>query len=117
RQRDGAIERVVHGDRLGRSGKGEDERKRKREARQRSGALPAHQNRTCAPTITSRPGMELPQAPFWLTRLAPHGEESRPMKIGWSLMSKMLFSAANSFTPLRTSTSPRMFQTQNGGLR
>ena len=38
----------------------------KREPRHGRGAFPAHQNRTCTPTITSRPGMELPQAPFWV---------------------------------------------------
>ena len=39
------------------------------------------------------------------------------MKIGWSLTSKTLFIAANSFTPFLTSISPRMFQTQKGALR
>ena len=70
------------------------------EPRHRQWRVPAHQNRTCTPTITSRPGIELPQAPFWLAELAPHGEESRPMKIGWWLMSKMLFTAANTLIPL-----------------
>src|ERR1700756_1265682 len=61
--------------------------------------------------------MELPQAPFWLTRLSPQGEESRPMKIGDALASKILFTQANSLKPFLTSTSPRMLNTQNGGLR
>ena len=32
-------------------------------------------------------------------------------------MSKMLFIAANTLNPFLTSSSPRMFQTQNGALR
>ena len=63
--------------------------------------------------MTSRPGMELPQAPFWLAGLAVHGEASWAMKIGWLFTSKMLLTAANSFRSLITSSSKREFHTQN----
>ena len=63
--------------------------------------------------MTSRPGMELPQAPFWFTRLAVQGVASWAMKIGWLFTSKMLLTAANNFRSLITSTSRREFHTQN----
>ena len=69
---DAAIEGVAHRDRLGAATARPDRRGTRQRAER--GARRPDQNLNWKPTMTSRPGIELPQAPFWLARLAPHGD-------------------------------------------
>ena len=77
------------------------------EKRRRHNRRPAgpHHHRPCRPTTNSRPGIELPHAPFWKVGFARQGVWSSAMKMGCWLMSKMLLTAANRVIPLETPTS------------
>ena len=101
-QRHDPIEPVAHDGRLARGG---DERRQS--ARRRYNRRPAgpHHHRPCRPTMNSRPGIELPHAPFWKVGFARQGVWSSAMKMGCWLMSKMLLTAANRVIPLETPTS------------
>jgi hypothetical protein len=101
-QRDNAIEPVAQGDRI--AGGGGDRHQSARRRQNRPKADP-HYHRPCIPTTNSRPGIELPHAPFWKTGFAMQGVWSSAMKIGFWLMSKMLLTAANRVIPLETPTS------------
>ena len=73
---DAAVEGVADRDRFGLRNGAARHWRGKRHARH-GGRAVLHQNLTWKPAMTSRPGIELPQAPFWLARLAVHGVESR----------------------------------------
>ncbi len=66
-----------------------------------SGTAPS-QKSTCSPTSSSRPGIEVPQPPFWKAGFAVQGVRSSAMKTGWRFRSNRLFTPANSFTPGET---------------